>query len=444
MSCGARVGWWRRGSCRHSVLEVRDAGRLDGPDLLELHLRVPEVVEEASTVAEQHWNNVELKLVQQSRCQVLLSDVAAAPKHDVFAASGLPCLFERGPDSVGDEVERGPSFHLHGVTREMGEDEHRVVVGRVVAPPAHPLFVAPGSTVDRAEHVPAHHPSADVRARFPRRTLRGLANRLERLQGSAEGFPSPPLAAHVLCWSVHRIDARSGSYVHRSAPNGSAELVCEVGGQPLLVGPQTAPLVRKLSPGATIVLLRLRPESAAAVLGTPAYELADQVVALEDVLPATRFLGERIATEPARAVAALEGAVSAQLARGAASDRMVAFCVARLIARATRVSSVAASLFVSERQLRRRFKAAVGVSPKALERVLRFQRFLALVHSGGWSRFGLARTAAALGYADQAHLTRECVRLSGLPPAELIRQSDLHCRGRHDHSPSFRALLGTA
>jgi hypothetical protein len=38
-------------------------------------------------------------------------------------------------------------------------------------------------------------------------------------------------------------------------------------------------------------------------------------------------------------------------------------------------------------------------------------------------------------------LTRECVYLSGLPPAELIRQTDIHCRGRHDHSPSFRALL---
>jgi hypothetical protein len=88
---------------------VRDAGRLDGPDLLKLHLRVPEVVEEANTVAEQHWNNVELKLVEQSRCEVLLNNVAAAPKHDVFAAGGLLCLFERGLDSVGDEVERGPS-----------------------------------------------------------------------------------------------------------------------------------------------------------------------------------------------------------------------------------------------------------------------------------------------------------------------------------------------
>src|SRR4030081_1585685 len=108
MSCGARVGWRRRGSFHNSVLKVGDARRLDGPDLLKLQLRVPEVVEEASTVAEQHWNNVELKFVQQSRCQVLLNDLGATPKHDVFAARGLPCLFERGLDSVGDEVERGP------------------------------------------------------------------------------------------------------------------------------------------------------------------------------------------------------------------------------------------------------------------------------------------------------------------------------------------------
>jgi hypothetical protein len=43
---------------------VRDARRLDRPDLLELHLRGPEVVEKASTVAKQHWSDVKLKLVQ--------------------------------------------------------------------------------------------------------------------------------------------------------------------------------------------------------------------------------------------------------------------------------------------------------------------------------------------------------------------------------------------
>src|SRR5262249_13838069 len=166
MSCGARVVWRRRASSHHPVLEVRDAGRLDGTALLKLPLRVPEIVEDASTVAEQYGNDVELQLVQQSRRQVLLNNLAAAPKDDVLAAGGLLCLFERGLDSLGDEVERCPTLHLHGITRIMRNDEHWVVVGRVVTLPPRPLLVAPRATADRAEHVPAHHPSADVLERF--------------------------------------------------------------------------------------------------------------------------------------------------------------------------------------------------------------------------------------------------------------------------------------
>src|SRR5256885_15024345 len=40
---------------------------------------------------------------------------AAAPKDDVFAVGSLPCPFECGLDSVGDEVKRGSSLHHHGI-----------------------------------------------------------------------------------------------------------------------------------------------------------------------------------------------------------------------------------------------------------------------------------------------------------------------------------------
>ena len=50
-------------------------------------------------------------------------------------------------------------------------------------------------------------------------------------------------------------------------------------------------------------------------------------------------------------------------------------------------------------------------------RVLRFRHFLSLVEDG---RMPIAQAAAEAGYADQAHLTRECRDLSGLPPAELL------------------------
>ena len=128
--------------------------------------RVPEVVEEPGTAAEQHRHDVELELVQQPRCQVLPTDVTAAPERHVLAVGRLPCPFERGLDPVGDEVERGPSLHLHRITRVVGDDEHGVVVRRVLAPPARPPLVAPGTTADRPEHVSAHHAGADVLDRF--------------------------------------------------------------------------------------------------------------------------------------------------------------------------------------------------------------------------------------------------------------------------------------
>jgi transcriptional regulator GlxA family with amidase domain len=81
------------------------------------------------------------------------------------------------------------------------------------------------------------------------------------------------------------------------------------------------------------------------------------------------------------------------------------------------VEALADGLGVGERQLRRRFVDAVGYGPKTLQRVLRFQRFLALAGDGGDD---LAALAFAAGYADQAHLTRECRRLAGLPPAALL------------------------
>jgi len=39
---------------------------------------------------------------------------------------------------------------------------------------------------------------------------------------------------------------------------------------------------------------------------------------------------------------------------------------------------------------------------------------------GGAPGDDLASAAARLGYADQAHLTRECVRLAGLTPTALL------------------------
>ena len=84
---------------------------------------------------------------------------------------------------------------------------------------------------------------------------------------------------------------------------------------------------------------------------------------------------------------------------------------------------------LSLRQLRRRCHAAVGYGPKTLQRVLRFRLFVSLIDALSHDLAGpdpagldLAGLAARAGYADQAHLTRECGSLAGLTPAALARQ----------------------
>jgi transcriptional regulator GlxA family with amidase domain len=81
------------------------------------------------------------------------------------------------------------------------------------------------------------------------------------------------------------------------------------------------------------------------------------------------------------------------------------------------VADVADRVYVSERQLERRFADRIGYGPKTFQRVARFQRAVGELRRDGAE---LARAAASAGYADQAHLTRESRRLSGLSPRELV------------------------
>jgi AraC-like DNA-binding protein len=189
-------------------------------------------------------------------------------------------------------------------------------------------------------------------------------------------------------------------------PDGCVDLVWR-GDSLVVAGPATGPVAAGVPVGVPVFGVRFRMGAAGAALGLPAGELADLNVDVAAVWGAD--VVERVAEGgPAALLAAVRARVREPvdpLARAAALE------MARPGARVD-----ALDLGVSERQLRRRFLDAVGYGPKTLARVLRFQRFLALAGSEA----DLARLAFAAGYSDQAHLTRECRRLSGRTPAELV------------------------
>jgi len=127
---------------------------------------------------------------------------------------------------------------------------------------------------------------------------------------------------------------------------------------------------------------------------------------------------------PAAGLAVLQAQLLARLGAASLPDPMVAAAVhllERHPALPGRVGGLGTALGLGERQLRRRFLAAVGYGPKTLARVLRFQKLLELLDRPG-PPTPLALVAADAGYADQAHMTTECTRLAGLPPTALLAE----------------------
>ena len=108
----------------------------------------------------------------------------------------------------------------------------------------------------------------------------------------------------------------------------------------------------------------------------------------------------------------------ALLAADGAPDHAMTRAVTLLRDPSARAEDVADDVGLSARQLRRRCQTAVGYGPKTLQRVLRFQRFVRMLDDPAGPP-DLAVAAARAGYADQAHLTRECRELSGLTPVSL-------------------------
>ncbi|MFI8523533.1 helix-turn-helix domain-containing protein [Promicromonospora sukumoe] len=173
------------------------------------------------------------------------------------------------------------------------------------------------------------------------------------------------------------------------------------------------------------VSLTLR--GARALLGVPAGELAGELVSLPEAAPHLAHLPELLAsssddTSPdgATVVRALVGALARAGEPRPRAD--VGRALAR-IARGGQVREVAAEQGWSRRHLQDLVRAECGLTPRDLRRVARLARSRRLlVVAARAGRVNLADVAAAAGYADHAHLTREWVALGGCTPTTWMRE----------------------
>jgi AraC-like DNA-binding protein len=233
--------------------------------------------------------------------------------------------------------------------------------------------------------------------------------------------PTPPatdLQPFVECTWVATVEGR-----HDLVPDGCTELLWISGRGLWVCGPDTSGWSFELPRGTATTGVRLRPGAGARVLGLAAPPLVDRRERVGAVLSERieRSLDDRLsaARDDSARTRVLEDFVRRRTVDTAAEPMVVA---AALLGRSRRpigtVALVADELGVSSRQFRRRFTEAVGYGPAFYLRIARIQRFLRLAAHRHGAR--LAELAATAGYADQAHLTRDCGDIARMTPRRLV------------------------
>ncbi len=156
--------------------------------------------------------------------------------------------------------------------------------------------------------------------------------------------------------------------------------------------------------------------------GIPLHELVNRSVELEDVLgSAGGTLIDRLNDTPGwdARFAILETAIISRLGRAEMPSQGVDWALRQLQVSGgmSGIGELGESLGWSPRRLIEEFRDVAGMPPKAVARIIRFERTLALLQRNPAAR--LADIAVECGYYDQAHFNREFRALAGVTPSQL-------------------------
>ncbi len=168
--------------------------------------------------------------------------------------------------------------------------------------------------------------------------------------------------------------------------------------------------------------IELTPLGAYTVLGRPLHELAGTVVCMEDLFGARgRHLAERLreVSEWNGRFDLIEAFLLERAEEGPKPSPAVAFALVHLRASAgrVRIGSLAAELGCSRRHLAAQFREQVGLPPKTVARLLRFE-YVCQGLNGDPARW--ADIAHDAGYCDQSHLNRDFRELAGTTPSDFL------------------------
>ncbi|QKT03360.1 helix-turn-helix transcriptional regulator [Ectothiorhodospiraceae bacterium 2226] len=187
-----------------------------------------------------------------------------------------------------------------------------------------------------------------------------------------------------------------------------------------VVGPDHRPLFAEFTGPRACIEIILPPWAARELLGEPVLELGGRPAPLDELLGAeAQRLGLQLAAtrSGSERFALLDSFFRRRAARAGREARAeIRWAWARLAAAggALPVADLSRTLGWSHRHFVARFREHTGLTPKAAARWLRLGRAAELLRQD--PRVALGGVAAACGYADQSHFTREFRALGGCTP----------------------------
>lgn len=240
--------------------------------------------------------------------------------------------------------------------------------------------------------------------------------------------PSPALAPYVARLWYH--EGPSGLGDDRVLPSGQVQLIVDLaeaggaGGGTIVAGPKTRPVWVSAAAMARVAGVLFRPAGITAFVEEPCAELVNADVGLGDLWGRPgREARSRLmdAPHPRAVLDGLEALLFQQHLGLQGPDPRVVGALAGLRAGAS-VAGTADRLGLSRPRLARLFERTLGLKPKTVAGLIRFQTTVRALAAG---RTDLAQLALDAGYFDQAHMTRSFRRFAGFTPTQYRCRTDM-------------------
>ena len=259
--------------------------------------------------------------------------------------------------------------------------------------------------------------------------------------------PHPQLSAFVLGYLG--LKSRIDFTRERHLPSGEVELLMNLGSPysvqhpamasswttyrgAAVIGVHDTHVITEETGAQHVLVVRLRPAGAHILFDVPMHELANGFIELEEVNPeiARCLPSELYDTDWQTRFLIMDSIIARRMGRVRAKALRTAWAWERLREAdgLLGIRSLANAAGCSQKHLIAQFHDYVGMPPKAVARIIRFNRAVKSIEREG--PLDWVRLALDCGYYDQAHFVRDFKAFAGCTPTELSHSAV---------GPSFRA-----